>query len=182
MIDLLQKASEWLENKRTKYATCVVTYARGSQTAQVPATVGKTVFEVDEGFNILLRYEARDFLILTVDLVLGGIKTLPQKGDRIYETQDDTIYTYEVLAPGKEPCWRFSDPWRKTLRIHTKQTAAQTTIFDAGNLFSFNAAAYKARTFKAWTSGSGTVGCKNLASFGTLTFKARIFKAWISGN
>ena len=182
MKDLLQYASDWLENKRTQYATCIVTYARGNQTAQVPATVGKTIFEVDEGFNVLLRYESRDFLILTTDLVLGGLKTLPQKGDRIRETQDDTVYVYEVTAPGKEPAWRFCDPWRKTLRIHTKQTAILTTIFDAGNLFSFNAATYKAWTFKAWISGSGTAGCKNLASLGAMTFRARIFKAWTSNN
>jgi len=25
-----------------------------------------------------------------------------------------------VMAPGKEPAWRYSDPYRKTLRIHTK--------------------------------------------------------------
>jgi hypothetical protein len=150
MKDLLQYASKWLENKRTQFAAQMVTYSRGNQTAQVPATVGKTVFEVDEGFNVLLRYESRDFLILTAALVLGGIKTLPQKGDRIRETQGDTVYIYEVTAPGKEPAWRFSDPWRKTFRIHTKQTA----VFCHRNLFTFNATAFRAITLKPWTSSN----------------------------
>ena len=150
MVDLLQKASEWLENKRTQYATCLVVYARGNQNAQLPATMGKTVFEIDEGFNVLLRYESRDFLILTADLVLGGKNTLPQKGDRIYETHGEAIYVYEVTAPGKEPAWRSSDAWRKTLRIHTKQTA----VLCYRNLFPFNAAAFRAVTFKPWTGGN----------------------------
>jgi hypothetical protein len=150
MIDLLEKASEWLENKRTKFAARIVTYSRGTQTVQIPAAVGKTVFEVDEGFSVLLRYEARDFLILAADLVFGGKNTLPQKGDRIYETQAEAIYVYEVTAPGKEPAWRFSDPWRKTLRIHTKQIA----VLLSRNSFPFNAAAFHALTFKPWTSSN----------------------------
>ena len=67
------------------------------------------------------KIESRDFLILTADLVLAGAATLPQRGDRIKETSGDKVYVYEVLAPGKEPHYRFSDPYRKTLRIHSKQ-------------------------------------------------------------
>ena len=37
--------------------------------------------------------------------------------------QGDKTFEYEVLAPGKEPCLRYSDPFRKTLRIHTKQVS-----------------------------------------------------------
>ena len=47
--------------------------------------------------------------------------TVPQRGDRVRETQGATVFVYEVTAPGKEPCWRYSDAYRKTLRIHTKQ-------------------------------------------------------------
>jgi hypothetical protein len=70
---------------------------------------------------VLVRHESRDFLLLAADLVLDGTSTLPQRGDRIYESQGDQTYVYEVTAPAKEPCWRYSDPYRKTLRIHTKQ-------------------------------------------------------------
>ena len=31
------------------------------------------------------------------------------------------VYIYEVNAPGSEPPWRWSDPHRRLLRIHTKQ-------------------------------------------------------------
>ena len=121
MADLLQQGSDWLEAKRTQYASRVVTYARGAQSVEVSATIGKTTFEVDDGYGVLVRHESRDFLILTADLVLDAEQALPQRGDRIRETQGQQVFVYEVTAPGKEPCWRYSDPYRKTLRIHSKQ-------------------------------------------------------------
>ena len=121
MTDLLQQGSDWLEAKRTQYASRVVTYARGVQSVDVLATIGKTTFEVDDGYGVLVRHESRDFLVLTADLVLGGESIFPQRGDRIRETQNQQVFVYEVSAPGKEPCWRYSDAFRKTLRIHTNQ-------------------------------------------------------------
>jgi hypothetical protein len=119
--NLLAMASEWLENHRTQFAASTVDYVRGNETANVSATIGKTTFEVDDGYGVLVRSESRDFLVLAADLVLGGTPTLPQRGDRIRETDGATTFTYEVTAPGKEPCWRWSDAFHKTLRIHTKQ-------------------------------------------------------------
>ena len=125
MTDLLQQSSDWLEAKRTQYASRVVTYARGAQSVDLSATIGKTTFEVDDGYGVLVRHESRDFLILTADLVLDAGQVLPQRGDRIRETQNQTVFIYEVSAPGKEPCWRYSDPYRKTLRIHTTEIATE---------------------------------------------------------
>jgi len=121
MADLLETASNWLEAKRNEHLSRSVTYQRGADTGDLPASIGKTTFEVDDGFGIVQKWESRDFLILAEDLILAGNPTLPERGDLIQETQGATTYTYEVLAPGKEPAFRFSDPYRKTLRIHTKQ-------------------------------------------------------------
>lgn len=121
MTDLLEKASDWLEMKRVQHASRAVSYSRGELAAEIAATVGKTTFEIDDGNGVLLRQESRDFLVLAADLVLGDQEVLPERGDRICETQGEKSYTYEVTAPGREPCWGYSDPYRKTLRIHTKQ-------------------------------------------------------------
>ena len=55
--------------------------------------------------------------------------TLPKAGDRIKEASGEgrgsTSYIYEVLAPETEPAYRFSDPYRRTLRIHTKQVGTE---------------------------------------------------------
>ena len=125
MADLLQKGSDWLEGMRTVHASRPVVYVRGTESVDVPATVGRTVFRLDKGYGVIERVEARDYLVLAVDLVLGGAAALPKAGDRIRETEDSKAFVYEVMAPGGEPCWRWSDPYRRTLRIHTKHVATE---------------------------------------------------------
>lgn len=126
MADILQQASDWLEAKRTSFATRSVFYQRGAAMVEVLATIGRTVFETDNGYGVVEKTESRDFLISATDLVLGSLETLPQRGDRIRETQGTAKFVYEVMAPGKEPHWRYSDPGRKTLRIHTKHVDTET--------------------------------------------------------
>jgi len=127
VVDLLQKGSDWLEEKRTQHASRVISYVRGAQSVDLSATIGKTTFEVDDGYGVLVRHESRDFLVLATDLILDTQQTLPQRSDRIRETQGDQVFIYEVTAPGNEPCWRYSDPYRKTLRVHSKEVDVETT-------------------------------------------------------
>jgi hypothetical protein len=122
--NVLAKSSQWLEDRRSQFAASTVEYLRGSQTASVSATIGKTTFDVGDGYGVLVRSESRDFLILAADLVLAGSPILPARGDRIQETDGAATFVYEVTAPGKEPCWRWSDAFHKTLRIHTKEVEA----------------------------------------------------------
>ena len=68
-----------------------------------------------------MRYESRDFLITASDLVLTGTLVLPERGDEII----DDCFVYEVMAPANEPEWRYSDSFRNTLRIHTKNTGKE---------------------------------------------------------
>ena len=125
MADLLQQGCDWLAEIRARHAGKTVTYRRAEQSVEVTTSIGKTEFEVDDGYGLMQRFESRDFLVLAHELVLSGQATLPASGDRISETQDGRTFEYEVTAPGKEPCWRYSDPYRRTLRIHTKQIAAE---------------------------------------------------------
>lgn len=126
MADLLEQASAWLEAQRTEHLSKTVTYGRGADTVDVSASIGRTIFDVDNGFGVVQRTQSRDFLLLTADLVLNGTTTLPERGDRIREPDGELVYVYEVMAPGTEPCWRYSDPYRHTLRIHTKHVATET--------------------------------------------------------
>jgi len=125
MGDLLDWGAGWLDAQRHQHLTRPVLYTRGSATVEVLATIGKTVFETDNGYGILERSESRDFLIRAEDLVLDGVPVLPKRGDRVREAQDAKVYVYEVLAPGSVPEWRYSDPYRRTLRIHTKLIAME---------------------------------------------------------
>lgn len=125
MTDLLAQGAEWLEAERTAHMTRPVVYQRGGESVELPATVGRTVFRVDKGYGLLERHESRDYIVLAADLVLGGATTLPKAGDRVRETEGGKVFVYEVMAPGNEPAWRYSDPYRRALRIHTKHVATE---------------------------------------------------------
>lgn len=126
-VDVLKDASAWLEGERNKFLVEPVTYERGADSVILNATRGKTVFEVDDGFGSIERWEAKDFLILTADLILNSIEVLPERGDLIKDIVGTLTYVYEIMSPRNEPDFRFSDPWRQTLRIHTKQIKVITT-------------------------------------------------------
>ena len=125
MGNLLARASEWLENQRTVHATAPVQYVRGSQTAEVSATIGKTTFELMTAMGSSCGPSPATSCCWPRTWFWAGRQTLPQRGDRVRETQGSTVFVYEVTAPGKEPCWRYSDAFRKTLRIHTKQVETE---------------------------------------------------------
>ena len=121
MPDLLQRGAAWLADQRRRHLSRTVTYVRGLDSVDLPATVGRSTFEQVDEHGVLQRTEADDFLISPADLVLDGQRVLPEAGDRIREATDGGgTRVYEVLAIGTEPPWRWSDPHRTTLRIHTK--------------------------------------------------------------
>ncbi|MCB9838206.1 MAG: hypothetical protein H6813_02610 [Phycisphaeraceae bacterium] len=127
MADLLQTGSTWLEDQRHQHMTRPVTYLRGADSVALNATVGRTVFEQQDQFGVIQRTETRDYLVRAIDLVLDGAQTEPRVGDRIREPNGTGALLYEVMAPGGEPHFRFSDPERITLRIHTKLTGKEAT-------------------------------------------------------
>lgn len=118
MADLFKRACQWLGALRKGGASSQVVYRRGSATVTLAATVGRYEFDVDDGAGGAVRVEMRDYLIETADLILSGAATLPKDGDLIVEGDGAT---YEVVGPGGVPAWRYSDPFKNTLRIHTKQ-------------------------------------------------------------
>ena len=124
MGDMLQQAVDWLDGQRVAHLSKPVTYRRDDSSLEVAATVGRTVVEIDDGYGAIERFESRDFLIAAAELAINSQPFEPAAGDLIAETVGQQTFVYEVLAPGKEPCWRYSDPYRKTLRIHTKQVDA----------------------------------------------------------
>ena len=126
MGDLLESAATWLGGMRARHLSRPVTYQRGSDSVEVAATVGKTEFEIDGGYGVVERFVSRDFLVAAADLTLAGEPVEPQPGDRIRETVGQKVHVHEVMAPGKEPCWRWSDPYRATLRVHTKEVDVES--------------------------------------------------------
>lgn len=124
MPNLLELGSAWLADRRETHLAGLVTYQRGQDSVDVPATTGQTVFRFDDPSSYggaTIRYVSRDFIVRVEHLTLDGVRVEPHRGDRVLETSNGTLYTHEVMPPGgDEPEWRYSDPQRTTYRIHTK--------------------------------------------------------------
>ena len=126
MSDLLHRGQAWLAEKLTKHASRSIVYQRDDVTAELTATIGVSRYEQDDGEGIVTRAQVRDYLIDTQSLIQSPIGTLPRRGDRIIEQDGNTTYIFEVMSIGGEPPWRYSDPFRVKLRIHTKQVETIT--------------------------------------------------------
>jgi hypothetical protein len=119
--DLLQTGLTWLAGRLHEQVSRPVTYERGADSVVLQATPGKTEFEQTDAQGFRMVSEVRDWLIPATDLVLAGIVTLPERGDRIRETDGDTVHVYEVVPVGGAPPYRFTDPYRTLLRVHVRE-------------------------------------------------------------
>src|SRR5690554_6438152 len=112
MADLLRQGAAWLEQMRAAHCSSPVEYRRNSDVHPVQATFGCTSYEVADESGLTVGSHVWDFLILADDL---GFK--PEAGDTIVANGRQ----HEVMALGEDTKgWRWSDPYRITYRIHTK--------------------------------------------------------------
>ena len=120
MSNMLERGSHWLSDQIDYYAASSVLYQRGSLTVPVQAAKGRTTFELANTSGILVQIESRDFLISAANLTLDEMPILPEVGDRINETIGSKLHAYEVSHFGAEQCYRYCDPYRYKLRVHTR--------------------------------------------------------------
>lgn len=119
-MNLLQRAARGLREVTASACGVDVLYEVGTRQVEAVAVVGSTVFEIDNSYGVIEKTETRDYLIGADELILDGAFVPPAAGHRILERDGDTVYVYEVMAPGKKPVWRWSDRFRTRCRIHTK--------------------------------------------------------------
>jgi len=123
MGDLLEQGAAFLDDQRHRHMSRTVVYKRGSDAKEVQATIGRTEFEQADEAGLIHRMESRDYLIRAADLDLGSGPIQPKAGDQVREQVGSVggqVLVYEVNAPGGAPPWRFSDPYRRVMRVHTK--------------------------------------------------------------
>jgi hypothetical protein len=122
MSNMLRDGMAWLANKLRTHAGVSVVYRRGVSSVTVTATVGRTLLQLSDDLGVSrMEWTDRDYLVTASALIIGGVAVLPQRGDRVEETAGGKTYVYEVMAPGREPVWKWSDEYKTVLRIHTKQ-------------------------------------------------------------
>lgn len=125
MADLLEQGAAFLDDQRHRHMSRTVVYKRGSDAKEVQAPIGRTEFEQADEAGLIHRVESRDYLIRAADLDLGAGLIQPKAGDQVRETVGTQVFVYEVNAPGGQPPWKYSDPYRRTIRIHTKHIGTE---------------------------------------------------------
>jgi len=124
--DLLEQGAAFLDDQRHRHMSRAVVYQRGGEVKEVQATIGRTEFEQADEAGLIHRVESRDYLIRAADLDLGSGPIQPKAGDQVREQVGSQVFVYEVNAPGGQPPFRYSDPYRRTFRIHTKHIGTET--------------------------------------------------------
>lgn len=119
-MNVFQRAASGLREVTASACGIDVLYEVDTEQVEAVAVVGSTLFEIDNGYGVVEKTEARDYLIDKKWLFLSTGEVTPAAGHRILERDGDTVYVYEAMAFGKEPAWRWSDRFRQTYRIHTK--------------------------------------------------------------
>jgi len=122
MSDMFATAASWLAGQRKSNLATSVVYWRGLASLEdLSATKSQPPAEVDGQHNdIEEELESADWIVTAADLILDEAATLPASGDLIKETSGGVTYTWQVTAVGGEPCFRYCDSARVSLRIHTK--------------------------------------------------------------
>lgn len=120
MADMLAAGAAWLTDRLRSSAASTVAYVRSGNTATVPATIGQSRFESQDGNGVIEQWESRDFIIKTEELPYGE----PQRGDRIYEQLGGVAQIYEVAAPRGVPLFHYGDAFQTCVRVHTKRVDA----------------------------------------------------------
>ncbi len=118
MTDLLQQGARWLEQQRAARLSSPVTYRRGGAEAEFLATYGRTEFQAEDESGLRVQAHVTDFLVAGDDF--SPFFGQPQAGDRLVAGPA----LYEVLPLAGEGCWRWCDPYRRTLRIHARELGA----------------------------------------------------------
>ena len=117
MGDLIRQGSQWLADMLQQHAASPVTYLRGETTIDLAATLGRTDLEVTDDYGGSVQAHSVDFLAAA-----GSLPFAPQAGDTVILDGR----RFEVMNLPGEGCWRWTSPFRTTVRIHTKDTGSST--------------------------------------------------------
>ena len=113
---MIGSALESLRRIQSDVLSMPIIYRHNGREIHLSAVLGKTVFRSTDEYGTWMRTESRDFIVPA-----GKLDFEPERGDVIVLSGSE----YEVLAPAGEPVWRWSDPYRTAMRIHSKHTGGE---------------------------------------------------------
>lgn len=97
-------------------------YSDGTNSVSLTVIPGETTFERETTPGLFTTTHSQDLLILAAELILDDAVVLPQLGDTFTATIAGSSTVYEVMSPDGDRHYRWSDPFKKVLRVFTKET------------------------------------------------------------
>jgi len=125
MPDLLSNAAAWLDGQLKANASQAVTFCRGSLRIPWSASIGATHFVNETKHGQQIEWESRDFIGTAADLTDGVDLLIPAVGDWIEQTIGTVLCSFALVSPTDEKPYRYCDPGRQSIRVHTKQILKQ---------------------------------------------------------
>jgi hypothetical protein len=116
---MIGRGLDWLESKRKTHLSRAARMRRGTLEIEVNVTPARTVANVD-GPRGIERVESDDF-IFSPDEVAELLPLLD--GDQILmpaSSGDGSTRIFELCKFMGEPCWRYTDSERRSIRAHAK--------------------------------------------------------------
>ena len=120
MSDMIKTGVDWLANQMSAFASQTVTYSRGNDSVIINATFGSTDLSIADDYGSSIAGKVVDLIVTAANLVLDGKEIKPEIGDKIELADGSKTTIYEVLDLAGDGCYRFSDSYGISLRIHTK--------------------------------------------------------------
>jgi len=121
MTDMIKTGANWLETKRLAHRAVTVTVRRGGLSFTADATKGMTQLIAATEDNVIVQEKSEDFTIAVADYDFGWGPVDPEPGDMIYDDSSGSTVVLEVLPMAVEAEKRYSDGYRISWRIHTKE-------------------------------------------------------------
>lgn len=119
MADFLRNGVSWLADQLQAATAEWVVYCRGEKRVQLKATPAQVAEELLAVEEFDLRARLLDWIVRAGDLVIDGLPTRPQKGDRI-ETARIGGEVYEVAPLAAATECQPADAYGLQWRIHSK--------------------------------------------------------------
>lgn len=100
-----------------------IVYSRGADSADITASYAQQVWASQLEGKGRVEFAEISFWFEAVDLVLGGVRSLPTRGDRIAATLAGTAMAFELMIPQtREPSW-FANRQRTRIKVNCKRVA-----------------------------------------------------------
>ena len=121
MTNMLQDGVTCLGTWLKDHAGVTLTYTRGANSVAITGTVSLHEYQVADAEGIITVVNSRDYIVHAADLIISGAEITPRAGDRIAETIDSTVNTFEVMSIDGTRAFEPVDPDNVLLKIHTKR-------------------------------------------------------------